>query len=393
MFDAIVIGLGPAGSTAAYTLASKGIKVLGIDKDRFPRYKPCGGCVSLKINKTLDFDVTEAHEQTVYGGIFTYKSERPVEINDSRPIGHNVMRDVFDNLLLQKAKEAGAEIEEGCRVTSIADDGRTVAVKCEDGRTLSARFAIGADGAAGFVGRDYFGLNPKKCAVSITAEVAYDKDRFKYSGKQFVDFGGVPFGYAWVFPKKNCLSVGIASDSAKAGKDIKKYFDAFTSTHPALKGLKIERRRGWTIPVYYDGVKSTGAVKGRVILAGDTGHLIDPFLGEGIYYAAKTGKAGAEAIAECIKTGTSDLSPYQTWLEKELVPEFTAAGKLSTLIYTHPRLWYGIVEREPHLLLRYYNVIRGEEDGPAFFNWVYGRIKSKPWKLLRSWIHSRGLPV
>lgn len=390
MFDAIVIGLGPAGSTAAYTLASKGIKVLGIDKDRFPRYKSCGGCVSLKINNTLDFDVTEAHEHTVYGGVFTYKSERPVEINDTRPIGHNVMRDVFDNLLLRKAKEAGAETVEGVRVTSVEDDGRAVTVRCEDGRTWSASFAIGADGASGFVGRSYFGLSPKKCLVSITSDVPYDKDRFNPEGKQFADFGGVPFGYAWVFPKKDVLSIGIAGDPAKAGKNIKKYFDAFVSTHPALKGLNIERRRGWTVPIYCGSFK---AVKGRVILAGDSGHLIDPFLGEGIYYATKTGKAGAEAIAECIKTGSSDPGAYQAWLEKELVPEFTAAGKLSTLIYTHPRLWYGIVEREPHLMLRYYNVIRGEEDGQTFFDWVYGRIRSKPWKLLRSWIGSRGLPL
>ncbi len=390
MYDVIVIGLGPAGSTAAYTLASKGIKTLGIDKDFFPRDKPCGGCVSLKIHNTLDFDVSAAHEKVVYGGVFTYKSDRPVEINDSRPIGHNVMRDVFDDLLLQKAKEAGAETIEGCRVTSIENNGRSVNVKCEDGRTWNARFVVGADGASGFVGREYFGLSPKKCAVSITAEAAYDKGGFKHEGKQFIDFGGVPFGYAWVFPKKDCLSIGIASDSIRAGKEIKKYFDAFASTHPAVKGLNLTRRRGWTVPTYYGGIKS---VKGRVILVGDTGHLVDPFLGEGIYYAAKTGKAGAEAIAGCIEAGSSEPASYQSWLETELVPEFTAADKLSKIIYTHPRLWYGILETEPQLMLRYYNVIRGEEDGTTFFNWVYGRIKSKPWKLLRSWIGSRSLPL
>jgi geranylgeranyl reductase family protein len=391
MYDAIVVGLGPAGSTAVYTLAKAGLKVLGIDKARFPRYKSCGGCISTKIERILDFSIADTIEQTVYGATFTYKSERAMDILSERAVGHNVMRNTFDTLLLSKAKEAGAEVVEGVRVTSAADNGSTVSVTTADGRSFTGRVLVGADGASGVIGRELFGLNPKEAAVSITAEVPYDRVKTDYGRKLFIDFGGIPYGYSWIFPKKEYLSVGIAGDAAKVGGRIKEHFNSFAGTHAVLKGLNIDERTGWTVPIYYDGAP---CVKGRVLLVGDTGHLVDPFLGEGIFYAIRTAKAAAEAIIDTMTGRTKvDLAPYQAWLEKEIYPEFKAAGKLSDLVYNHPRLWYSILEKDPDIMQRFYNVIRGEEDSDSFYNWVYGKIRSRPWKVLRRWIDSRFLPV
>lgn len=390
MYDAIVVGLGPAGSTAARDLAGAGLRVLGIDKEKFPRYKSCGGCISIKIAGLLDFDISGAVEETVYGATFTYKSERTLDILSGSPVGYNVMRDTFDHLLLEKAREAGAEIIEGLRVKSAADNGSSVKVTTVDGRVFEAKALVGADGAAGFTGRELFGLEPKESAVSITAEVPYDRASSDYSGKLFIDFGCVPYGYAWIFPKEKFLSVGIAGDAPKVGGRIKEYFNAFVNSHEALKGLKIDERTGWTVPIFYNG--AAPAVKGRVVLAGDTGHLVDPFLGEGIYYAIRTAKAAASAIIDNIGAG-KPLASYQEWLEKEIYPEFKSAEKLSDLVYNHPRLWYSIIEKDPEIMQRFYNVIRGEEECASFYRWVFGKVSSKPWKALRSWIESRFLPV
>ncbi|MBI5644091.1 MAG: geranylgeranyl reductase family protein [Deltaproteobacteria bacterium] len=390
MYDVIVVGLGPAGSTAAYTLASRGLKVLGIDKARFPRYKSCGGCISTKIERILDFDIKEAIEETVYGATFTYKSGRSIDIMSDRPVGYNVMRDTFDHLLLKKAKEAGAEVLEGVRVRSVSDSGDSVSVACDGGQTYSAKVLVGADGSSGVVGREFFKLDPKEAAVSITAEVPYDRNITNVSGKLFIDFGSIPFGYGWIFPKKNYLSVGIAGDAAKVGGRVKEYFDRFVNTHEALKGFKVEERTGWTVPIFYGGANQ--AVKGRVLLIGDTGHLVDPFLGEGIYYAIRTAKAAATTIHGAFTAGKIDLSPYQAWLEKEIHSEFKSAERLSDLVYNHPRLWYSIVEKDPDIMLKFYNVIRGEESCDAFYGWVYGKIRSKPWKVIRRWVESRFLP-
>ncbi|MBI2411788.1 MAG: geranylgeranyl reductase family protein [Deltaproteobacteria bacterium] len=391
MYDAIVAGLGPAGSTAAYSLAQKGWKVLGIDKARFPRYKSCGGCISTKIERILDFDIKETVEETAFGATFTYKAGRTMDILSDRPVGYNVMRDVFDDHLLKKAREAGVEVIEGLRVKGVADSGGFVTVFCEGGQEFKAKFLIGSDGSSGVVGREYFGLDPKEAAISITAEVPYGPAGKTVHNKLFIDFGSIPFGYGWIFPKKDFLSVGIAGDAAKVGGKVKDYFNEFVSTHEALKGLKIDHRDGWTVPIFYTGAATP--VRGRVVLAGDTGHLVDPFLGEGIYYAIRTAKAAAVAVDTALKTGDADLSSYKDWLEKEVYPEFRSAERLSDLVYDHPRLWYSIIEKDHDIMRRYYNVIRGEETADSFYSWVYNKVKSKPWKVLRRWIESRFMPA
>ncbi|MEK6791907.1 MAG: geranylgeranyl reductase family protein [Deltaproteobacteria bacterium] len=391
MYDAIVVGLGPAGSTAAYYLASAGLSVLAVDKARFPRHKSCGGCVSAKITRILDFDISATVEQTVSGIGFTYKYERAVEVMSDKPIGFNVRRDRFDHFLVKKAEAAGAQIIELLRVNSLSDDGRRVTVRCDDKRAFSAAFLIGADGASGVVGRGYFGFNPRECAVSITSEIPCDPSSLKgLDNKVIAEFGSIPFGYGWIFPKKESLSIGVAADTARLGAGIKRYFNEFVSRHEMLKGLDVNARDGWMVPVHY--TDSPQAVKGRALIAGDTGHLVDPFLGEGIYYAALTGRAAAQAVISCVRRGTSDLSQYQAWLEKELYPEFRAAGKLSDLVYTYPRLWYNIIEKEPDIMRRFYNVIRGDESLNSYYSWVHARIKGKPLGLLRRWIESRFLP-
>lgn len=389
MYDAIVVGLGPAGSTAARSLARAGMRVLGIDKERFPRYKSCGGCISTKIGRSLDFDISGAIEETVRGATFTYKSGRAMDIISDRPVGYNVMRDVFDALLLDKAREAGAEILEGARVVKASDNGASVEVALADGRRFAGRVLVGADGSSGFIGRELFGLNPKEAAVSVTAEVPLPRDMRGYSDRLFIDFGTVPYGYGWIFPKEDFLSVGIAGDALKIGGRVKEHFDRFVTTHEALKGLTLTCRMGWTVPVYYDG--ASPSVRGRVVLTGDTGHLVDPFLGEGIYYAIRTAGSAASVIIDYIR-GDGRLEAYQEWLEREIHPEFRAAGRLADLVYNHPRLWYSILEKEPEIMLRFYDVIRGEEASPVFYDWVLGKVKSKPWKILRRWIESAMLP-
>ncbi|CAG1065318.1 digeranylgeranylglycerophospholipid reductase [uncultured bacterium] len=389
MYDVIVVGLGPAGSTASRDLAKAGLRVLGVDKEKFPRYKSCGGCISTKIERILDFDISGAIEERVKGATYTYKSGRTMDILSDRPVGYNVMRDTFDALLLSKAKEACAEIIEGVRVVKAADNGSSVSVTLADGRSFGAKFLVGADGSSGFVGRELFGLNPKEAAVSITAEVPLPRKARPYSDKLFIDFGSVPYGYGWIFPKENCLSVGIAGDACKVGGKIKDYFNEFVTTHEALKGLDLSQRIGWTVPIYYDG--AAPSVRGRVLVIGDSGHLVDPFLGEGIYYAIRTAKSAASVIIDNIG-GKKELAAYQDWLEKEIHPEFKSAGKLADLVYNHPRLWYSILEKDPDIMLRFYDVIRGEEECASFYEWVLAKVKSKPWKILRRWVESRLLP-
>ena len=392
MYDVAVVGMGPAGSTAAYKLAKKGYRVLGLDKEHFPRYKSCGGCMSVKVEGMLDFDISGVVEDTVYSAGFTYRSTRPIDIVSEKAVGYNVMRDRFDNLLMEKAAEAGVEVIQGCRVMGLTDTGDSVTLTCDGAAPYKARFVIGADGASGFTGRAYFGLDPREAAVSVTSEMPYDRAAADWEdGKLFIDFGSIPFGYGWIFPKNEFLSVGVAGDISKVGGSIKDLFHSFVTTHEVLKGLKLGRCDGWTVPSFYGFTRPL--VEGRVLLAGDTGHLVDPFLGEGIYYALLTAIGAADAVSAALESSPDKLSQYQRWLEREVYPEFKAAERISNLIYRHQRLWYAMIEREPHIMQRFFGVIRGDESNRSFYDWVQSRVRSKPWRVLRSWIDSRRLPV
>jgi geranylgeranyl reductase family protein len=395
MYDVIVVGLGPAGSTAAYRLALKGLKVLALDKATFPRYKPCGGCISKKAERILDFDIKEVIEDTVYGSTVTYRYERELHIMSDRPFAGNVTRDRFDHFLVEKVKGAGAEVLEGRRVDWM-DGGQEAAkdpvtVRCETGEVFKGRVLVAADGASGKTSRDYFGMNHKVCSFSITAEVPYDRAQ-ELSGRIFLDFGAVPYGYAWIFPKKRVLSVGVAGDTRRYGGNIKEFFDSFVSSHYILKDLKIEKRKGSTIPLFYKRDEEPSMVKGRALLIGDAGHLVDPFIGEGIYYAVKSAQIAASVIYEGLISGDLDLSSYNRCIKKEVLKELAASEQLSALVYGNPKLWFRILEKSPEIMHRYYDVIRGDDDNVNFYGWVSQKIMARPWKVIGRWIESKFLP-
>lgn len=385
LYDVAVVGLGPAGATTAYELASMGLNVLALDKERFPRYKPCGGCISLKVTKCLPFSPMEVVEDTTYGAVFTYRSERVIPILSDRPVGYMVRRERFDQLLMEKARTAGAVVLEGQRVVRVEEDKDYVSLWVDDPtktvNQFKARVLVGADGAGGLVGRKLFYMDPKASALSLTVEVPLDGKRaIPLRGRLFIDFGLIPYGYAWIFPKGGNLSVGIAGLMRKEGRRIRDYFDSFINTHEALRGLNIGRPRGWAIPVFYD--KGQRLVRGRMLLVGDAGHLVDPFLGEGIYYAIRGGQLAARAILEDFKDGKG-LDYYERYLEGEVYPELRASQRLGNLIYSHPRLWYSILETESDLMERYYDVIRGETGCRGFYEEIISRIKARPWEVLR----------
>ncbi|MFQ5329766.1 MAG: geranylgeranyl reductase family protein [Thermodesulfobacteriota bacterium] len=391
IYDVIVVGMGPGGSTAARRLASKGLQVLALDKSRFPRYKSCGGCVSAKVDTIDDLDFSSVIEGMVSGITFTYKFERPIKVHSDKPIGHNVMRDRFDALLLEQARSRGAEVIEGVRVKGAREEDGIVTVSTDSGETYSGRYLIGADGAGGSIGRDYFGLKPKECAVSMTAEVPIDRvKRRSVNGDLYVDFGSVPYGYSWIFPKKEYLSIGFAVEAERAKGGVRRFMNELVTSHELLKGVDLKESVGWSIPLYYSSNQSV--VKGRAVAIGDAGHLVDPFLGEGIYFAMKSGERAAEVIARQAEQDSGDLSAYQEVVEREFYPEFDAALKLSRLVYNYPRMWYKTLEGDNSLMERYYDVIRGSLSYREFYGWAVGRLKSKPWKLASRWVGSRFLP-
>src|SRR3990170_997511 len=117
--DAIVVGAGPAGSTAARLLAPEGATVLLLDRSRFPRDKPCGGGVTLRAAAALDVDLTPVIERTVYGARFSLRLGPGFQRRFRAPLAYMTQRCRLDAFLAERAAEAGAAFHDGEAVREV----------------------------------------------------------------------------------------------------------------------------------------------------------------------------------------------------------------------------------------------------------------------------------
>jgi len=374
--DVIVVGAGPAGGTAAYELAKAGLDVLILEKEKFPRYKPCGGGLSLKIDKILHLSIRETIENTVKGAYFSYRQKEGLFLMSERPVAYMVMRDRFDTLLVSEAMKAGARFMDGVRVTGIAEAKKGYDVFIKDG-VFHCRYVIGADGVNGVVRRFIYPPMKRTLAASIEAEIPAKEEWVdKHHHFVHIDFGLIPYGYAWIFPKKGIFSTGIAGFKGVV-KQPKRYFDKFVRGHNVIGKIEGYPLRGHPIPVFRNPRPLT---RGGVILTGDAGDLVDPFFGEGIYYAIRSAQIASTVVSADIHRKKNDLSGYDRHLADEMYPEFEAAQQISQFVYTFPRMWYDILSERPELAEQYYNVLRGESRYTIFLK----EIKSIAGSLMKT---------
>lgn len=357
LFDVIVVGLGPAGSSAAYQLARRGYRVLGLEKYEMPRYKPCGGCLSRKIERVLEEDFRPLVEETIHKVILSFRGEGEFEIGSDEPIAYMVMRDRFDHFLAKKAALSGAELRDGEPVISVDGQAGRYLVHTRDA-VYRCRFLVGADGVNGVVASS-LGYRPKRCvAVALEGEVEVRPEVFpRLRNTVRLDVGAIPFGYGWVFPKKDHWSVGVGT-----GKDLARhpnvYYSSLLKDQGLAKEILRERRRGFRIPLF-SGRRSR-IVKERSLLVGDAAALVDPFLGEGIYYAIRSGQLAAETIHQALLSGRSDLAGYRDKVALEMFPEFEAARKEAEFAFRFTRPVFALFRAIPAARNSIPDLLRGE---------------------------------
>ena len=378
-YDVVVVGAGPGGSTAAKFCAQAGLKTLLIEKERLPRHKPCGGCLSIKTIRLLGFDLSTVVENTIYGVKFTYCLKDPFFIQSSEPMAFLVMRDRFDQFLINKALEEGTGLLEGERVVRVRDRGDGVEVELAKGERLRCECLIGADGAEGVVAKSLSLPMPQGDGngMGVESEIPFES-AIDFPKKELqlihLDFGKIPNGYGWVFPKREGLSIGIGGMS-REGKKVnpRQYFVDFLRDLNYLDDRKAERIIGHSLPSFYDERQRVS--EGRFLLVGDAGHMIDPLQGEGIYYAIRSAMLAAEAIIQSKKKGISPSELYQTSVHTHIFENLKYALYLSRVVFRFSKLAYRTLQRYPGLGDLYLQVLQGEKTYQDFMAKVKDKMK------------------
>lgn len=333
MYDVIIIGGGVAGSSAAYRLAKAGIKVLVMEKEALPRYKTCGGGVISKVSELLPYKIYPVVECKLFNAdIYDHVNNLHFIIKRDEPIINMTMRESLDYYMLKKAEDAGAEIKDADEVIDINGRNELVEVITRN-QKYKAKFIIACDGATGLTTRK-LGIHSKvKKIPAIEHEVVVEQDQFgKLSKTARFDFGLVPNGYAWVFPKKEHLSIGLLTMN-KPEINLHHYLNKYYETLGITKILG-EKKHGYLIP-FHSKLKKFSY--GRILLAGDAAGLADPVTAEGISYAIASGTYAANAIIN----GKGNMETVCRLFEfeiKKILTELKYARYLAFFIYKSPLL-------------------------------------------------------
>ncbi len=345
-FDVIVVGAGPAGTTAAYLLASKGFSVLILDEKVFPRDKLCGGLLTYKTTHLLDFlfktplDFLKFRQVIFFSNneyAVAYRSGKSLQGRLQYPF-HFTERRVYDDFWLKLACQAGAEFRPGEKVTAVDRSSRKVSTA--NGNEFYGKFIFGADGALSKVRKS---LSLKKAmgtqwrtnlATALEVFISEEASPDLPNHPQLF-FGYIPWGYAWYFPGKKQRIAGICGLNTRAGKLLKGGFNNFLNSLP-VSPAQISSVRSHALP-YGNYMTKPGC--GRVLLLGDAGGLADPMLGEGIYYAHKSAQLAANAVIKYHREPAAVLKSYTDHLNRDIIAELRIVRLARHVVFSLPGKW------------------------------------------------------
>jgi geranylgeranyl reductase family protein len=368
----------------AYELATAGLKVALLEKARLPRYKTCGGGVTAKAVARLPFDISPILDYKAGGGTLAFAGQTLATADLQEPVAWLVMRDRFDHYLAQQAVAAGAELIEGAAVQRCEQHDGRVSVQTSAG-SFTAKVLAGADGVNSVVARDAGLLTGREVGVAIEAEIEVPAKALEEQGSYATfDFGALPHGYGWIFPKPDHLSVGVWQARPGKAPHLPQSLQRYIACNPVLREHRIRSQRGHRIPI--GGGRHT-LHNGNVLVVGDAANLADPWLGEGIYYAIHSARLAAKAILARFRRG-ADLSAYTRAIHAGLSREFWHARLIAWFLYKMPELSSKLMGTNPALQQAIFKAIRGDLSLRAL---DYRLALATPWVLarhfVRSWFH------
>jgi digeranylgeranylglycerophospholipid reductase len=301
--DVLVVGLGPAGSSAAAAAARLGARVLAVDR-RHEAGRPvqCAEFVPAMIG--IEIDELSASVRQSIGSMITFVGDDPPDVTRPFP-GQMLDRAAFDAALVERAMGAGACCRFDVRVRALHADGR---IELDGGSEIAARVIVGADGPRSVVGRAIGQINTELVEtrqITVALEQAHDATDIFLSPS-------IPGGYGWLFPKGSAANLG-AGVEPKHKKRLKAIVDGLHAMliERGRVGAQVLERTGGAIPVGGMLVPHGTLGKVQVLLAGDAAGLAHPVTGAGIAAAVYSGRLAGEAARAILAGDAAAAHDYE----------------------------------------------------------------------------------
>jgi geranylgeranyl reductase family protein len=352
IFDVIVVGGGPAGSTAAGILGQAGVSTLLLDRSSFPRDKPCGGGISARVTHRFPYlekalsSIPTKWFSKVY---FEAPSGDGIDYDSVESLYLTIRRCDFDYLLLSMAKpfieyRAPALV----RQVRIDSDFVEVTAQIENAqKRFRGRIVLGCDGVNGVVARE-LGLRGAgvkvEHAIDMMEETSYEAVSIAHDDRLYIYYNLDRYGYGYVFPKSNHLNLGI-------GFKLDYYLSELRGKHYSCHRTFVSklisdgliagdssRANFRTFPLPISGPLPRTYGK-RVLLCGDAGGFVNALTGEGIYYAMVSGDHAARTAFEAVRVncfGENQMGKYERSWRREIGVELTKSVSLQRRLLTSP---------------------------------------------------------
>ncbi|NTW33883.1 MAG: geranylgeranyl reductase family protein [Bacteroidetes bacterium] len=349
-FDILIIGAGPAGSACALMLADSGLNIAVIDKVAFPREKICGDGLSKDVINQINLlppEIKISFDNIVKklpsSGVRFYSPDNncleiPFDNNDNVS-GYVCKRRYFDEILVNGLKKySNIKLFENCEVIEVRTDNESVTINTKS-ESFSTKMIVGADGINSVVSKHFSPTikNKKHLCLGLRG---YFENVTGFHKENFIElhfYKDILPGYLWIFPMAgNMANVGIgmlASDVSKKKVNLKNILEKYIHTHPNISprfenAIQIGKFEAMGIPLGAKKMKISGD---RFLLAGDAASLVDPFTGEGIGNAIRSGRVAADHIKFCFKMNRFDEA-FNVTYDKEIYRRMWNELKLSSTL-------------------------------------------------------------
>jgi menaquinone-9 beta-reductase len=379
-YSVVIIGAGPAGSSAAKILSKAGISVAIIDKNIFPRDKLCGGLLTKRSKLVFEsiFDNDDWSKIVDYSssGCSFYSGYSKInEVNNYSKI-YFTNRYNFDNILLNSAVRSGTQTYLGSQLVKIDNSSKSIMLK--DNRIIEYEFLIGADGVNSFVSKYLFGKSYNKEKIAFGLEVDIDRKEMKDSNIVLPEifFGLVNWGYVWVFPKKDKLTIGAGGLLTKNINLNKVLLVNFIKKRFGIV-LTDEKIRGHHLP--FGNFRSTPGIH-NILLCGDASGLVEPITGEGIAFAMDSGKMCGMSIIKAIEANTNNALCFYIKNYKKITKIFFWSKILRNFIF-HPlfsKMFIKLLSKSNSMPKKYLDLLEDKIKYEELIKYFIKKIIIKP---------------